>query len=288
MAGLHVVIPTHLPRHLDLVLAGLARQSAAPETVVVSCDTDDPEIGAAARPWAGRLGADLWWVRRPAVGEERLCQVRNNAARHLRDLGHTEGRLLVLDGDMIASRDCAARHAELGARAELVCPYRVDLTAEESGAVDAEAVASGRADPPLDGPRRDALARRDRRARRHLLLRRLRLGPRHKPKLLGGHFSCDLALYLRLNGFDERYTGWGFKDDEFAFRAARVGARVRPAASEIIAWHLHHATRQPDVPMRELPTARRFARRAALPDVAERGVEDPLEQEAPVAERLAP
>jgi hypothetical protein len=284
VSDVHVVIPTHLPRYLEFVLIGLARQTLRAANIVVSCDTDDPAIGGVIETWAPRLGMDVWWVRRGHQGGERLCQVRNNGVRHLRDaMGVRNGRLLILDGDMLLADDAIELHASMGRGAELVYPYRVDVDATTTASLDAERVLSGAQRLEIDGRARAALSRRAKRYRRHRLLRALKLGPLHKPKLLGGHFSCALALYLELNGFDELYQGWGFKDDEFAYRAARRGARVRVAVEEIIGWHLFHETRQPGVPMRELPMGKRFAQRASLPVVAEHGVDRPLEQPEPVA-----
>lgn len=279
-----MVIPTHLPRYLEFVLIGLARQTLRASSVVVSCDTDDPAIGGVIESWAPRLGMEVWWVRREHQGSERLCQVRNNGVRHLRDvLGVDAGRLLILDGDMVLADDAIGLHASMGRNAELVYPYRVDVSAEMTASLDVERVLSGAQQLEVDERARAALARRAARYRRHRLLRTMKLGPLHKPKLLGGHFSCALALYLELNGFDELYQGWGFKDDEFAYRAARRGARVQVAVEQIIGWHLFHQTRQPEVPMRELPMGRRFAQRASLPVVAAHGVERPLEQPEPRA-----
>lgn len=276
---LHVVIPTHTPRYLDLVLVGLARQARAPASVTVSCDNDEASIGAVIQRWAGEIEGGVWWVRRASHGEERLCQVRNNAVRSIVEReGADRGRVLVLDGDTVPGEACVARHADLGARRDLVLGYRVNVDEETSRGLDASLLLAG--EQSLEASAEDVarLVRRDRRYAKHLLMRRLRLGDLHKPKLLGGHFSCDLGLYVRLNGFDELYRGWGFKDDEFAFRAARMGASVRPACAGILVFHLHHETRQPEGPMAELPTARRFEKRKTLPDVCEHGIEHPLEQ----------
>lgn len=275
-----VVIPTHTPRHLDIVLAGLGRQTMRPAAIVVSCDTDDESIGEVIARSCARFGLqDVWWLRRAHMGGERLCQVRNNAVRFLLDeLSADEGRVLVLDGDMLASDELVAQHGATGAGTELVYAYRVNVSKERTEALEAERVFAGEQRLELeDGDVRE-LARRDLRARRHLLMRRLGVGAKHKPKLLGGQFSCDLELYHELNGFDELYQGWGFKDDEFAYRAARLGARVRIGIREMVAWHLWHPTRQPGVAMRELPTAQRFAERGRLPLVAEHGLRTPLEQ----------
>jgi hypothetical protein len=197
--------------------------------------------------------------------------------------------VLTLDGDMACPEDVLEKHERLHrsgiGRPPLVYAYRVGVERELSESLDGDTVfesgleASGLVVTEADHAK---LAKRDRRYRKQLWMRRLRVGPLHKPKLLGGHYSCSLDQYLRLNGFDELYQGWGFKDDEFAYRAARLGEPVRVAVADIPAFHLWHTTRQADVPMRELPTARRFEQQKSLPLVCEHGVRGPLPQE-PVA-----
>ncbi len=284
----HVVIPTHTPRYLDLVLAALSRQSLRPASITVTCDTDDESIGKVIERCAKEFGLVVDWVRRANHGMERLCQIRNNAVRHIATtLAETSvgsgggerggGRVLVLDGDMLASNGLIEMHAVFGADHELVYAYRMDVGHVASEALRAEKVASGEQVPEVPSAQLKELRRRQRRYAKHLLLRRFSLAPAHKPKLLGGHFSCTLDLYLKLNGFDEEYQGWGFKDDEFARRGAKLGARVGLGIDSIIAWHLWHETRQPEGRMADLPTAKRFARKD-LPVIAEHGVRNPLDQ----------
>lgn len=280
-SGVHVLVPTHTARYLDVVLAGLARQTRRPDTLVVSCDTDDEAIGGVLRDWCGRTGLSAWWVRRAHHGGERLCQVRNNGVRRLLEaIGGAHGRLVIIDGDTLLREDCLEGHARLGAEpgTDLVYPYRVDIGESGSSAISAGALLRGHGMPAVSPEQRGVLERRHRRYLRQLLLRRLGLGPAHKPKLLGGHFSVTLATYVRLNGFDELYQGWGFKDDEFAYRAAKLGVPCTVAVRELIAFHLYHPTRQTPGRMSELPTARRFASRSRLPLVAEHGVRNPLAQ----------
>jgi GT2 family glycosyltransferase len=44
----------------------------------------------------------------------------------------------------------------------------------------------------------------------------------------------------RVNGFDERFTGWGFEDSDLAIRVGRAGVRLGalPGAGTVL--HLHH------------------------------------------------
>ena len=285
---LHVVIPTHVTGYLDIALASLARQTRRADTVTVSCDNDDEAIGDELRRCAHAYGLPIHWVRRETHHEERLCQVRNNAARHLRSLGHTDGRLVIIDRDMVLPDDALAKHEEIGRRAPLVYPYRVDVDERTSAQLTGDRWFAGEDRLTISPEALAKLNRRDARYRKHTLLRSLRLAPAHKPKLLGGHFSVELGVYLALNGFDELYRGWGFKDDEFAHRAARAGHACAVAVSAIPAFHLFHATRQPDQPMRELPNARRFARQKSLPLVCEHGVENPLPQHDVRADLIEP
>lgn len=286
--GLHVVIPTHVPGYLDLALASLARQTRRADTVTVSCDNTDSVIREELERCARAYDLPVWHVRRETHHEERLCQVRNNAVRNLRDLGHTDGRLVIIDRDMVLPDDTLAKHEEIGASAPLVYPYRVDVDEQTSARLTGDRWFAGDDTLRVAPAAQEKLDERDRRYRKHRFLRRFGLAPAHKPKLLGGHFSVALDAYLALNGFDELYRGWGFKDDEFAYRAARLGYRCAVAVRAIPAFHLFHETRQPNTPMRELPNAQRFAKQKSLPRVCEHGVDTPMPQHDVVADLIEP
>lgn len=268
----------HQTKYLDVVFAGLARQTRRPDLIVVSCDTDLEAIGDVCAEWAPRCGVPVSWVRRAHHGIARCSQVRNNAARHvIHDLGISSGRLIQLDADMLATPPLVERHAEMGRDAELVFPHRTDVPRDVSESLDALKVLAGEQMPSATGADLAALAKRARRYRRQLLMRRLRLGPAHKPKLLGSNWSASIETWIRVNGFDEHYQGWGFLDDEFARRAVRDGARVAVAVQEIIGFHLWHATRQPSGPMSDNPNYRRFMAKG-LPVAAEHGLKNPIAQ----------
>lgn len=284
------MIPTHVPRYLECVLAALAQQTRRSDSIVVSCDTDNPAIGDVIKQCAEQMSMPIWWVRRVRQEGERLCQVRNNGVRALLEQigapAAANQRLIILDGDMLAPEGLVEAHLRIGLEhggCDLIYPYRTEVGEARSAAMTCESICANGLDltPTLEDMAQ--LEHRDLRYRKHLLMRRLRLGALHKPKLLGGHFSTHLALYEKLNGFDERYRGWGFKDDEFAYRAAKIGARVRPACAAIPAWHLYHATRQRPGRMTDLPTAKRFAQRGVLPIICEHGVRNSIDQPAPEA-----
>jgi len=61
---------------------------------------------------------------------------------------------------------------------------------------------------------------------------------------LRGHY---LAYWrddaVRVNGYDERFEGWGREDDEFAQRLRNAGVRKRRLRFAAVVYHLHHAPR---------------------------------------------
>lgn len=84
------------------------------------------------------------------------------------------------------------------------------------------------------------LAKIQGRFQRNLFLRRLGLSAPHKPKILGCHFSLFREDVERVNGFDEKFTGWGLEDDDFARRLYKAGLRGRSVILEARALHLRH------------------------------------------------
>lgn len=274
----YLFVVTHTTRYLDIVLAGLARQSRHPDHIVISCDTDDPAIGQVIESWAPDVGAPIAWVRRAHHGIARCSQVRNNAVRYLiEELGADRGRVIQIDGDILCPDDFVKRHAEIGGERALVYPYRINVNEAESKSLDGRRVLDGKDRLRPTSADLVLLGSRDRRYRRQLWMRRLGLGPLHKPKLLGCNWSAPLEAWIALNGFDEHFQGWGFLDDEFARRAAHAGWRCIPACREIPCFHLYHATRQPEGAMSANPNYRRFAD-TSLPDFAAHGLKGGISQ----------
>lgn len=282
----HVIIPTHTDRYLDFVLVGLARQTVAPASITVTCDVEDERIDATIRRCADWLGLTVLHVRRPHTGKERLAQVRNNAVRALIDSGVASGRLLFLDGDTYPTDTCVQNHAVLGDGVDLVLPYRIYLTQEQSGQLDAGQLLRGEQCIRATAAQLAQLNRLHRRYLFHLRLRRWHLTKSHKPKMLGGHHSVTLDAYRQVNGHDEEYHTWGTEDDDFARRVYKVGGSARVAVRDILVFHLHHPSRAP-ADWFDRPNADRFLRRD-LPVRCVKGLDSPLDQPPVLVDLVTP
>lgn len=274
---IHLIIPTHTPRYLDIALAGAARQSVRPATITVTSDVLDQELDRLIEQCAERFGLDIRYVRRASQGSERLAQVRNNAVSALLDDGIDEGRVLFIDGDTVASATCVEQHATLGSECDMVLPSRIMLTERQTESCNADDLLSGKTRIEPTQAQLEELGRAHRRAEAHARLRLFGLTKAHKPKLLGGHHCVSLDAYRRVNGYDEEYHTYGTEDDDFCRRLYASGARSVVAIRDILVFHLHHATRAPQ-DWHNRPNARRFQRRD-LPVRCRHGLDSSLPQQ---------
>lgn len=62
--------------------------------------------------------------------------------------------------------------------------------------------------------------------------------------------SCNMGAWsrdvLRVGGFDERFTGWGLEDSEFAIRLYKLGLKRLDPQFAAICFHLWHPERPRD------------------------------------------
>lgn len=246
MTEAHVVVITHTHERLRRTFLALACQSTPPHSITLSCDADDPEIERETRAASDEFNLPIRLITRPRMSKSRSAQVRNNAVRAL--LEHNpdpDARLIFLDGDCAPEPELVAKHIALGVGRVLVHAGRINLTADQTEHFDEHALREGRP-PATPTPAQLAeVAKRHARYKRHALLRRVGMMKVHKPKLVSANFSLRLRDFIKVNGFDESYEGWGQEDDDLGRRLYMVGVRPVIAVGHILAFHQHHDTRAP-------------------------------------------
>lgn len=292
-----MLLPTHTTRHLASSLYAIAFQTDTPDGVVLTCDTDDVQLIELARStWLAaqqrcpQLPSLLVSVR-PHTGEPRLNQVRNNGLRALDSYASLseEDLVVIVDGDTVLEPEAIRKHRGLVlAGHELIVPYRVDLTPQETPAFHEDRLIEQglpAIEPLMTDERVSKLDARRARYRKQLRLKRLPIASaftkRHKPKFIGGHHAASVRVLRAINGYDEMYVGYGYDDDDLSRRAydLRPFPKTQIAVGDIHAFHLYHPTRAPGSPT-EAPGFRRFSRND-LPTRAEAGWDSPREQPEP-------
>ena len=61
-----------------------------------------------------------------------------------------------------------------------------------------------------------------------------------KPRIVGNNFGVWRQALEAINGFDERFQGWGCEDDDVGLRLKAAGQRIKTILAQTHAFHLWH------------------------------------------------
>jgi glycosyltransferase involved in cell wall biosynthesis len=229
-----VITTYNWPEALNLTLASVARQTRAPDEIVVADDGSGPSTRAVVERWRA-TGLPIQHVWQEDEGF-RLARSRNRALAVAR-----AEYVLLVDGDMILHPRFVADHVRSaradcfvqGARPQLSAAMTAQLLHKPDIAI---------------GPLAPGLQRRAYALRSPLLSRWFS----SIKSTLGGVQGCNQSFWrahaLQVNGYDERFTAWGPEDREFVARLLHSGIRRHYVRHLAIAFHLHHPTRAPAAP----------------------------------------
>ena len=227
---LSVIVATYnRPRELGLVLEGLRQQRDAEFEVIVADDGSTPETRDGIDKVRGDFPAPLLHVWQEDQGF-RLAAIRNRAIRK------ASGDILVfLDGDCIPFPGFLAAHRSSLEPGTYLTGQRLRLDESRSMSLGTERIRQGGLHriPSLRERVRETFQRG--RACTHRL-RELE----GRPKLIACNASAYHKDVLGINGFDEKFVGWGGEDDDFARRLRRMGLRPKSVIGRARCLHLHH------------------------------------------------
>ena len=255
------------PEMLIACLRALALQTVRIEEVVVS---DDGSSADAVRRMQAVFGEMPFAVRYVWQADEgyRLAAARNNAIRLA-----CGDYLVSLDSDILLLPDALAAHLRRARRGVFLAANRALASEAQTGVLLQQGLSERVLHMFWEKADRAHLARVHHQFMRNLWLRKIGLARRHKPKILGCHFSLFREDIERINGFDECYVGWGFEDDDLTLRLYRAGLTGRSLIHEARAVHLWHpvAASRPEHPA-ESPNGKYFSRRH-IPARCQRGLQ---------------
>lgn len=232
-----VIVTTYnRPEALALVMAGFAAQADKRFELIVADDGSTGETAQAVRNFASSAPFAVRHVWQEDAGF-RAAAIRNQAV-----LASDADYLVFTDGDCVPMPNFVAAHRSLAERGCFLAGNRMLLNEDLTAWVLAEQT------PIYAWSRADWQSAKQRGGVNRLApLRELALPGwlrKVRPRRWQGAKTCNLSLwrddFVRVNGFDECYCGWGLEDSDLVIRLLRAGLCHKSARFAAPVAHLWH------------------------------------------------
>lgn len=219
------------PEALEVVLDSVARQRLMPKEVVIA----DDGSGSTTRTTIDRISQNFPCPIKHIWHEDngyQAAMIRNKA------VAAAEGDYLIfLDSDCILRPDFIHQHLRLSRPGHFVAGNRILLSEEYSRQVLEQGI-------DLASKRPFSFSREQ--VNRRWSMLPLPMGPlRHVlPNTWKNVKACNMSMFredfVRVNGFEERFEGWGYEDSDLIVRLLNTGSRRISGRFATTVFHLWH------------------------------------------------
>jgi glycosyltransferase involved in cell wall biosynthesis len=218
------------PNSLALVFEGILTQTRAIGELLIADDGSEEDTRYLVESFARRAAFPVIFTTQPDSGF-RKARAQNNAIRE------SSGRhLLFLDGDCVPPPRWVERYvAALEAGADFAVSGVASLSPDRSQALGSEQISAGRIDELCS----DADRRHFRSVHRREFLYRIFRKPR-KPRIKGGNWAATRNSLFAVNGFDEKFDGFGKEDSDIRNRLRNSGFQGRSLWNTNWVYHCSH------------------------------------------------
>ena len=218
---------------LNKSLLSLNAQSYLPEEVIVTDDGSDEDILAILNKLSNNVDYKLKYVRQENQGF-RAAKARNNGARL------AENDFLVFyDQDIIGTHHYLKTFVDHADKSKFIVSYPIRLNNEQSQLVDERKIRSSNYLPILSFAQTLKIKKQFLKDYFEYIKKNIGLSKRG-PKLRSGVFALHKSNYLKVNGFDEKFIGWGNEDDDLGKRLYQAGVSGYNPFFNEYPLHLYH------------------------------------------------
>jgi glycosyltransferase involved in cell wall biosynthesis len=229
-----LIIPTY--NRINLLrktLLSVLSQSYQPDELVISDDGSSEDILPGIMDLVEMADFKIKLVKQEDKGF-RAAKCRNNGARE------SSGDFLIFfDQDLAFSRNYLKTIVSSAKKSRFIVGWPIRLSKEQSGNVTDEMITAGDFSSILTQPQKKSTLKQYRKELMYSVLYGMKLR-RIGPKLrsgLTGFFKDD---FIKVNGFDEQFVGWGNEDDDLGFRFYCAGINGVNSFKKEYSVHFFH------------------------------------------------
>jgi len=228
------IIPVYNHSHLlKKTLLALSYQSYQPDELVISDDGSSEDILSLLQEFLPKFQMKIKYVRQEKNGY-RAARCRNNGARVA-----TGECFIFIDQDVILTPNFTQKFIKRIKKNRFCVSYAVRLTGQQTEMIDEAMIKSGDYSSLLTQNQISKLVKQHRKERLYSFLRQLHLRA-IGPKFRGGTAVVFKADFLKVNGYDEKFQGWGNEDDNLGRRLYKAGIFGEFPFYDEFPLHLYH------------------------------------------------
>ena len=222
-----IITTYNWPAALNLSLRSVFKQTQMPDEIIVADDGSTKDTAVLIKKISQEFNFPIKHCWQEDTGF-RLARSRNNAI-----IASTCDYVVFMDGDLIVHKDFVKDHVMFAQKGTFVNGSRVILSQELSNKLLSNEIKSIGC--------RFLFEKNYFHGIRIPFLHKFIKGPLFTIQRIKG---CNLAFWkddlVAVNGFDERFIGWGREDSDIVVRLLNFGVRRRNLKGLAVCYHLFH------------------------------------------------
>lgn len=258
MKDTDVIISTYnWPKALENTLYGFIGQSQRNFRIIIADDGSDDTTREVVERISKQANIEIihCWQRDKGF---RRARILNKAVKV-----SNASQIIFTDQDTIPHYNFVKEHNERFVKNGILVGGYIRLSKEYTEKLTIEKIT-----------KRDYLTQLTKKRKRELLWKHLKgifyiYNPlhNHRPSIMGLNFSVDRRAFIKVNGFDMNYEGWGQEDSDLANRMWKARIPFRSFWNVCLAFHQWH----PENPSKHLERNRKYYKRKNIPTFCEKG-----------------
>jgi len=222
--------------YLEKCLYSLINQSVKPEEIIICDDGSDENIIEFLKSFSEQNNCKIKYIRQEFNGF-RVARSRNNAVLYSKS-----DILVFLDSDVILTKNYIKKIYDFfqGNRNCFVTNYPVRLTQKQTEKISLDCIINCKYEI-ITIKQKLKIVRQYFKDLFYSITNRFRkTNKRLSPKFRGGVSAVIKEDFLAVNGYDERFIGWGNEDDNLSKRLYIYGLNGRNIGLREFPIHLYH------------------------------------------------